>query len=49
VLALPQVRQKIAEMGGVTVPMSPAQFNAFVKAEIDKWGAVARQANIKPE
>lgn len=49
VLAMPQVKQKIAEMGGVTVPMSPAQFNAFVKAEIDKWGAVARQANIKPE
>jgi hypothetical protein len=29
--------------------MSSAQFSSFVRAEIDKWGAVAKQANIKPD
>ncbi len=49
VLAMPQVKQRIAEMGGYTMPLSPAQFGAFVRAEIDKWGTVVRQAGIKPE
>lgn len=49
ILAQPHVKQKVAEMGGVTVPMSPAQFSSFVRAEIDKWGAVVKQAGIKPD
>jgi tripartite-type tricarboxylate transporter receptor subunit TctC len=36
-------------MGGATIPMSPAEFSAFVRAEIDKWGAVTKAANIKAE
>jgi tripartite-type tricarboxylate transporter receptor subunit TctC len=36
-------------MGGATLSMTPAQFNAFVRAEIDKWGALAKQANIKAD
>jgi hypothetical protein len=31
-------------MGG-----TPAQFTDFMKAEIDKWGHVAKTANIKME
>jgi len=49
ILAQPQIKQKVADMGGVTVPMSPAQFNSFVRAEIDKWGVVVKQAGIKPD
>lgn len=49
ILAQPHVRQRVAEMGGATLSMTPAQFNAFVRAEIDKWGAVAKQANIKAD
>ncbi|MCX7201836.1 MAG: tripartite tricarboxylate transporter substrate binding protein [Burkholderiales bacterium] len=48
-LAQPHVKQRIAEMGGVTMSMSSAQFSNFVRTEIDKWGAVAKQANIKPD
>ena len=47
ILAQPQIKQKVAEMGGATIPMSPAEFNGFVRAEIDKWGAVTKAANIK--
>lgn len=48
-LAQPHVKQRIAEMGGVTMSMSSAQFSSFVRTEIDKWGAVSKQANIKPD
>jgi len=49
VLAMPQVKQRIADMGGATIPMSPEQFGAFIRSETDKWGAVVRQAGIKAE
>jgi tripartite-type tricarboxylate transporter receptor subunit TctC len=49
VLGQPAVRQRIAEMGGWTVPMTPAQFGTYVRAEIDKWGTVVRQAGIRAE
>lgn len=49
VLAMPHVRQRIAEMGGATLPMSPADFSAYVRAEIDKWGQVAKSANIRAD
>jgi len=49
ILAQPHVKQRVAEMGGVTVPMSPAQFATFVRGEIDKWGVVVKQAGIKPD
>lgn len=49
VLALPHVRQRIAEMGGASLPMSPAEFSAYVRAEIEKWGQVAKSANIRAD
>jgi tripartite-type tricarboxylate transporter receptor subunit TctC len=49
VLALPQVRQRLAEMGGESLPMSATQFGEFIRAEIDKWAVVVKQAGIKPE
>lgn len=49
VLAMPQVKKRIAEMGGSTPVMSPAQFDGFIRAEIEKWGAVVKQAGIKAE
>jgi tripartite-type tricarboxylate transporter receptor subunit TctC len=49
VLAMPQVKQRLAEMGGASAPMTQEQFGAFIRSEIDKWGAVVRQAGIKVE
>ena len=49
VLAMPHVRQRLAEMGGASQPWTPEQFAAFIRGEIDKWGAVVRQAGIKAE
>jgi tripartite-type tricarboxylate transporter receptor subunit TctC len=49
VLALPHVKKRLADMGGASQPWSPAQFDAFIRAEIDKWGQVVRQAGIRAE
>ncbi len=49
VLAMPHVKKRIAEMGGWTIPMSPAQFGQFIRSETEKWAVVIKQAGIKPE
>jgi tripartite-type tricarboxylate transporter receptor subunit TctC len=49
VLALPHVRQRLAEMGGASLPMTPAQFGDFIRQETEKWGTVVRQAGIRAD
>lgn len=49
VLALPHVKQRLADMGGASLPMTPTQFGDFIRAETEKWGAVVRQAGIRAE
>jgi hypothetical protein len=29
--------------------MTPPEFTAFMRTEVEKWGKVVRAANIKPE
>jgi tripartite-type tricarboxylate transporter receptor subunit TctC len=40
---------RIAELGGMALPGSSADFGKFVAAETKKWGDVIKSANIKPE
>src|ERR1700733_7750049 len=40
---------RIAELGGMALPGSSADFGKFVAAETKKWGDVIKFANIKPE
>jgi len=44
-----EVKEKFAAAGLDTVSSTPAEFAAFIRAEIAKWGKVAREANIKVE
>ncbi len=43
------LKARIAELGGMTLPGSPADFGKFVAAETKKWGDVINFAKIKPE
>jgi tripartite-type tricarboxylate transporter receptor subunit TctC len=45
----PTYRNRFAELGAVAIGGSPADLAAFMKGEGDKWGAVIREAGIKPE
>jgi tripartite-type tricarboxylate transporter receptor subunit TctC len=46
-LSDPQVRERIAANGLDVAMSTPAEFAAFIRSEIAKWGKVAREANIK--
>ncbi len=48
-IADPKVIARLAEIGGVPLPMTPVQFGQFVADETEKWAKVIRAANIKPD
>jgi tripartite-type tricarboxylate transporter receptor subunit TctC len=45
----PQLRDLMLSQGNEIGGGSPADFAALIKSESDKWGAVVKLANIKPE
>lgn len=47
ILSDPAMQTRIVERGAIADPRGTAEFAAFAKAEITKWGAIAKQANIK--
>ncbi len=49
VLALPELRARLAELGAEPLPMLPAEFGAWVQSEVTKWTRLVREAGIQPE
>ena len=47
IMAKPQIREAWAKQGAVPMTMTPAQFDAFLRRDIDKWAKVIQQAGIK--
>jgi hypothetical protein len=43
------MRARLAELGGVVLPGSPADFGKIIADESEKWANVIRAANIKAE
>ena len=48
-LADAKLKAQLADLGGVILPGSPADFRILIAEEIEKWGKLIRAANIKPE
>jgi tripartite-type tricarboxylate transporter receptor subunit TctC len=48
-LADPGIKQRIVDLGGVPMPMTPAEFGKLIADETEKWGKVIRTVNIKPD
>ena len=48
-IAQPDVKEKLATLGFVPVANKPEEFGARIKAEIEKWGKVVRDAKLKVE
>jgi tripartite-type tricarboxylate transporter receptor subunit TctC len=48
-LAEPEMKTRLADLGAVPMPSTPAEFGAFLAADTEKWGKVIRSADIKPE
>src|SRR5215471_15101805 len=48
-IADPKFQARLAGLGGVALPGSPAEFGKLIADEIGKWGKVIVAANIKPQ
>ena len=46
-LASPKIKSRLAELGSTPLAVSPDQFGAFVKSEIEKWEKVIRLSGTK--
>jgi tripartite-type tricarboxylate transporter receptor subunit TctC len=46
-LTLPATREKLAGVGVIVSPMTPAEFGAFIQSEIVRWTADAKAAGIE--
>jgi len=46
VMALKDVQDKCAQLGFDVVADKPAEFAAYIKADVEKWGKVIKDANI---
>jgi tripartite-type tricarboxylate transporter receptor subunit TctC len=49
ILKLPDVAERMEALGSTIVGSGPAEFSAFLQAEIRKWDAVAKKAGIRLE
>jgi tripartite-type tricarboxylate transporter receptor subunit TctC len=49
VVKIPSVRDRLQEIGGEPSGMPTEEYASFVRAEIEKWNAVAKAAGIKPQ
>jgi len=47
VLADPDTKKRFADLGVETKSSSPAEFSAFIRAEMDKYAKLIKEANIK--
>jgi tripartite-type tricarboxylate transporter receptor subunit TctC len=48
-LADAKMLERFADLGGVPLPMSPAEFSKFLAEQTEKWAKVIAFAGIKPE
>ncbi|RYX95398.1 MAG: tripartite tricarboxylate transporter substrate binding protein [Comamonadaceae bacterium] len=46
-MQLPDVKAKLAEQGFVSQPGTPEDFGRMISAEMDRWGKLIREQNIK--
>ena len=46
-MTLPDVKQRVLDMGADVIVSTPQQFTAQIKVEVDKWTRVIKRANIQ--
>ena len=49
VLAMPEVKKRLSDMGAIVTPMGQREFGGYIGSEITKWADVIKQNNVKFE
>jgi len=49
IVALPEINQRLTQLGFVPVASTPEEFGARLKVEFEKWGKVVRDAKLRIE
>ena len=49
VLALPEIRTRLLDLGAEPSPMPVAEFGVWVQQEVNKWTRLVKEAGIQPE
>jgi len=49
VLAMPEVKKRLSDMGAVVTPLGPHRFGDYIRSEITKWADVIAKNNVKFE
>jgi tripartite-type tricarboxylate transporter receptor subunit TctC len=49
IIALPDVKERLPTLGFEPIGSTPEEFDAQIKAEIDKWAKIVRDANVKAQ
>ena len=49
VLAMPDVRKRLTDMGAIVQPLNGKQFGDYIGTEIVKWADLVKKAGVKPE
>lgn len=47
VLAMPEVRKRLSDIGLTPIGDTPSEFAATIRSDYERWGAAIRKANIK--
>ena len=46
-MSQPALQQSLAQLGFVPQPRGPEAFGAYLKAEVERWARIIRDANIQ--
>ena len=49
VISRPDVKEAWDQQGAVALKMTPAEFDKYLRADVEKWAQVVKAAGIKPE
>ena len=48
-LAKPEIKERVAKLGGIAVADNPAEFRAFLEKDMERWSRVIKASGLKAE